>query len=156
MKLQIDGFASILLKKEGISVFYTTMMPRFSETDALGHINNTVIPVWFESARVDIFRIFVPSLDIKDWNLIVANINIDFLDQIYMHEPVEIRTGIQRIGNSSFVVYQEAYQGGRLVSKGTSVLVYYDYQAQQSRPIPADIRRELEKHLVNTDIPTER
>ena len=28
-----------------------TVSPRFAETDALGHINNTVIPVWFEQGR---------------------------------------------------------------------------------------------------------
>ena len=31
------------------------LMPRFYETDGLGHINNTVIPKWFETARTPIF-----------------------------------------------------------------------------------------------------
>ena len=30
--------------------------PRFYETDAFGHINNTVITGWFETAREPIFR----------------------------------------------------------------------------------------------------
>ncbi len=34
------------------------IQPRFQETDALGHINNTVPAVWFESARDPLFRIF--------------------------------------------------------------------------------------------------
>ena len=36
--------------------------PRFSDTDALGHINNTVFAVWFEGARRDVFKIFTPEL----------------------------------------------------------------------------------------------
>ena len=48
------------------------LMPRFSETDVLGHINNTALPVWFEAARVPIFKIFTPDLDPKQWKLIVA------------------------------------------------------------------------------------
>ena len=33
-------------------MFHYETEPRFSDTDALGHINNTVYPVWFEQARI--------------------------------------------------------------------------------------------------------
>jgi len=36
-----------------------TIKPRFLETDALGHINNTVVPGWFEGARDPVFRWFM-------------------------------------------------------------------------------------------------
>lgn len=37
------------------------IQPRFQETDALGHINNTVPAVWFESARDPCFASSLPS-----------------------------------------------------------------------------------------------
>ena len=40
-----------------------TITPRFCDTDALGHISNTTLPVWFEGARDPIFRWFTPDLD---------------------------------------------------------------------------------------------
>ena len=42
----------------------TSISPRFLETDALGHINNTVLPMWFEAAREPVFRMFSPELDL--------------------------------------------------------------------------------------------
>ena len=31
---------------------------RFYETDALGHVNNTVVPMWIETGRLPIFEFF--------------------------------------------------------------------------------------------------
>jgi acyl-CoA thioester hydrolase len=39
-------------------MFRMTVTPRFYETDALGHINNTVMAGWFEAAREPVFRFF--------------------------------------------------------------------------------------------------
>ena len=75
-------------------MFSMTVEPRFSETDALGHINNTVLPVWFEQARTPIFKIFTPSLAIDQWELILAKIDVSFLKQIFYGIDVEVRTFI--------------------------------------------------------------
>ena len=48
-----------------------TMEPRFCETDALGHINNTVVPMWFETARGPVFEVFNPGQDLSKWNVIL-------------------------------------------------------------------------------------
>ncbi len=52
--------------------FKLTVCPRFNETDALGHINNSVLINWAEEARNPIFMIFTPDLDPKNWELILA------------------------------------------------------------------------------------
>lgn len=46
-------------------MFKEIIQPRFNETDALGHINNTVLTAWFEGARDPIFKLFTPDLDTK-------------------------------------------------------------------------------------------
>ncbi len=48
-------------------MFTHKFSPSFTDTDALGHINNTRLPVWFERARNDLFRLFTPDLDPKKW-----------------------------------------------------------------------------------------
>lgn len=98
-------------------MFTLEIHPRFSDTDALGHISNTSLPVWFEQGRTPIFEIFHPSLDVKTWPLILARLEIDLLAQSYWHLPVEIRTGIGKIGNSSCHVVQEAWQNGTRVAR---------------------------------------
>ncbi len=64
-------------------MFQTTIFPRFTDTDALGHINNTAFAIWFEEARLPIFEIFHPTLEVKSWPLIIARIEIDLLAQTY-------------------------------------------------------------------------
>jgi acyl-CoA thioester hydrolase len=124
-----------------------TIKPRFLETDALGHINNTIIPVWFEGARDPIFRWFTPDLDVKKWRLILARFDVVFNNELYYEYPVELRTYIGRIGNSSFDVYQEAWQRGEKCASGTAVMVHYDHQAKASIPLTDHIRRIMEEHL---------
>jgi acyl-CoA thioester hydrolase len=124
-------------------MFSLTITPSFSDTDMLGHINNTVIPVWCETARRPIFEIFNPSLRPDKWNLIVARVEMDFEHQIDYIPTIEIRTGIERIGNSSFTVLQELYQEGRRVATVRTVMVHYSYSQQKPIHLPQDIRTKL-------------
>lgn len=130
-------------------MFELELEPRFSDTDALGHISNTALPVWFEQARTPVFQIFHPSLDAKDWRLILARVEIDLLAQSYWAKTVRITSGIGRIGNSSFQVVQEAFQEGQKIARGVAVLIHFDYAAGKAVPIPDAIRETLAQHQVD-------
>jgi len=101
------------------------LQPRFNDTDALGHINNTVIAVWFEGARDPLFRLFTPDLNPTDWRLILAKFSVEFHAELFYGQLVEIRTWVSRVGNSSFDVSQQAWQQGKLCASGVAVLVPY-------------------------------
>ncbi|QTH72675.1 acyl-CoA thioesterase [Pseudoalteromonas xiamenensis] len=122
--------------------------PRFSETDALGHINNTVVPVWFEAARTPIFKIFTPNLDPKQWKLIIAKIEVEFKGELFYGEEVEIRTGIERIGNSSYVIVQEAWQGGRACAVGKTIMVRYSFADKSAVSLSEEERTGLSAFLI--------
>lgn len=131
-------------------MFSMFVEPRFSETDALGHINNTVLPVWFEQARTPIFRFFTPSLAVDEWELILAKIEVNFLKQLYYAKQIEIRTYIESIGTRSFVVYHEAWQEGEKAADGKAVMVHFDHETQVTKAIPDTIRSLLESHLLES------
>lgn len=128
-------------------MFTEKINPRFAETDALGHINNTVIPVWFEQARKPIFQFFTPDLDPKKWKLIIARIEVDFLAETRFGHEAEIRTYLLHIGNASFKIVHELWQQDVLCAKGVAILVHYDYGAGKSAAIPEDVRQKLAEHL---------
>lgn len=128
-------------------MFSTRVSPRFYETDAFGHVNNTVVTGWFETAREPIFRIFTPEMDIKALTLILARIEVDFVAQIHYGHEVELRTGIEKIGTKSFTVWHEAWQQGVLAARGRAVQVYFDFATQQSGPLPEQQRAALAQHL---------
>lgn len=129
-----------------------TIEPKFKDTDALGHVNNNIIGEWFELARNDIFKIFNPKLNLDNWNLILVHTEFDFLAQIFYGNEVEIKTFIEKIGNSSFTIGHELWQNSEVKAKGTCVLVHFNYTEAKSQKIPDDIRFELEKHLFESVI----
>ncbi|MCY4643749.1 MAG: thioesterase family protein [Bacteriovoracales bacterium] len=125
----------------------TPITPRFNDTDALGHVNHSVVATWFETARRPLFSLFCPSLSVKDWNLIVVRIEIDYKKEILYQDDVKIETTLEKIGNSSFTVIHRVRQKDELCAEGKCVLVHFDYRAKKPQKIPEEIRAELEKHL---------
>jgi len=128
-------------------MFSYKVTPGFSDTDALGHINNTRLPVWFENARDPVFKMFTPDLNLKKWPLILARITVDFQQQLYFDSDIEIRTTISKIGNSSFTVCQQAWQNNRCAATGYATMVRYDYDSKTALRIDDEIREILQQHL---------
>ena len=129
-------------------MFKTDIVPRVSETDGAGHVNNTVVPIWFEAGRRDIFRIFTPDLVFKDWRIALVNMNVDYLAQIYLDKTAQVCTWVERIGIKSFSLYEELWQNKQLCSKGTVTYVYFDYKTNKSVPIPGSIKTSLLHHAL--------
>ena len=126
-----------------------TVNPRFGDMDILGHVNNIIPSHWFEHARTPLMRYFDPDMTLskKTFPLIMAHTDYDFVGQMFFRE-VTIKTWISRIGTKSFTVYHEAWQDDRLCVKGNAVIVHYDFNIEQSTPIPDDMRKLLEEHLL--------
>ncbi|MGL4474824.1 MAG: acyl-CoA thioesterase [Shewanella sp.] len=125
------------------------LAPRFNETDALGHINNTVIPAWFEAGRTGVFAMFNPSLSIANWNLIVAGYTVAFKAPTFYGAVVTITTDVSHIGNSSFELRQRCWQHGKLTAEAHTSMVHYNFQDERSEPIPAIVRAALAEHLIS-------
>lgn len=123
---------------------YSEMIkPRFNETDALGHINNTVLATWFEASRDPVFQIFTADLDPTQWKLILAKFSVEFHAELFYGQQVEIRTWVSRVGTSSFDVSQQAWQEGKLCASGLAVLVHYDFSCGQSVPLTVHQQGQL-------------
>ncbi|NLG34072.1 MAG: acyl-CoA thioesterase [Lentisphaerae bacterium] len=127
-------------------MFTKTVTPRFGNVDGLRHINNTMLPVWFELGREPLFRLFNPDMRLDNWNLIMAHIDVDFVLPMTLGADIEIRTFVSRIGQTSFTVYQEAWQRDTLGAKGHAVVVHYDFADRKPLRIPDAIRTRLKEH----------
>jgi acyl-CoA thioester hydrolase len=128
-------------------MYSTIIIPRVSETNGAGHISNTVVPVWFEAGRSEIYKLLTPDLSFENWKVALVNMNVDFIKQIFLQANVEVKTWIESIGNKSFTVYEEMDQNGQIYAKGTATYVYFNYKTQQSEVIPQEVRTKLEEHL---------
>ncbi len=133
-------------------MFIRSIEPAVCDTDCLGHINNTRLPIWFEYSRNDIFHIFNPDLDNIVWNILTARIEVDYLDQIFFPHNVEIRTWISHIGNSSFTVSHAAVQHGSVCATGKAVMVHVDPVLRKSVPLSTDLREKLTVHFIKGEL----
>ena len=125
-------------------MIFTKIVPRVSETDGVGHINNVFVPIWFEAGRREIFRMFSPKLDFINWKLALVKVTVEYVDQLYLAEDVEVRTGVEKIGTSSFTIREEIYQTNRICAKGQAIYVNYNFRDKKSEPISNEIRNRLE------------
>jgi acyl-CoA thioester hydrolase len=128
----------------------TEIRVRFSDTDAMGHVNNAKFFSYMEQGRVTYVTRVVPELDmesgLKDFPFILASIECSFQSPLFCDETVVVSLRVPKIGNKSFVFdYLIKEKGsGRLVATGSSVQVMYDYKKQKSYPIPQEIRQRIE------------
>jgi len=130
-------------------MFYEIIKPRVGETDALGHINNTVIPQWFEGARNPIFKLFSPefNLSLSQWGLILVKSTIEFHLPLLFDYNVEIKTFISRIGTTSLDIYQEAWQNGAKHVSGTAVMVHFNFITREPIAIDNKFKQKLHIHF---------
>ena len=108
---------------------------RFSDRDALGHVNNAVYSTYLEEARIGVLGGLAA--------FILARVEIDFRAELRAPDEVEVRSRPDRIGTKSFDLRHEIHADGQLVAEARSVLVAYDYARGTSVPVPDELRRRL-------------
>ena len=108
---------------------------RFRDCDAMGHVNNAVFSTYLEEARIGVLGGLSP--------FILARVEIDFRSQLRAGEQIEVGTRCSRIGTKSFDLEHQIRSDGRVVADARSVLVGYDYEAEESVPLSEEIKRRL-------------
>ena len=117
----------------------TTIQMRFSDTDALGHINNGSFAIYAETARLALLRELGESFR----SLILAHLAIDFRRQVMFGDRVEVETVVTKLGTTSITLEQVVRANGAAAAEVRSVVVLFDYETQRPRPLPADARTQL-------------
>ena len=123
----------------------TPLVPRFRDTDAMGHLNNAVYVTYFEVARTAYWRALTGDRDYQKVPFILAHTTIDFRSPAFVHETLLVGIRVSRLGTKSFEcsyrVEDEAT--GRLVCEGRSVQVIFDYARDASFPMPEDLKEKV-------------
>ena len=122
---------------------------RFSDLDAMGHVNNAAYLSYLEEARIAYYD-HVLGIDTNglDFNAVVARIEIDYLEQIRLGDNVEVYTRTSRIGNKSsdveHLVVVISEQSSRIAARAITKLVSFDYKRNQTIPVPERERAVIE------------
>ena len=122
------------------------LMPRFRDTDAMGHINNAVYITYLEVARQAYWQELDAQSDYRRVPFILAGVKVDFRSEALMKETLELALRCAWIGTKSFGFEYEIREKStrRLVVEASTVQVCYDYTTKQSIPMPPELRRQIE------------
>lgn len=120
---------------------------RFRDTDAFGHVNNVVYATWIEVARIAFMR----GLEPPSGDLILAHLELDFLAQVTFGQRILVETRVTKIGRTSVTLDQQVYARDTLACVVGSVIVLYDYDANEKRRVEGAFREALSRYLVPAD-----
>jgi acyl-CoA thioester hydrolase len=126
--------------------YKTPVAIRFSDIDAVGHVNNAIYLTYFEEARLNYWR------EVINWNLsqngvIVGRSEVNYLKPITLEDEIVCYVRTTRIGNSSFdmmhLLVRITPNGEEICTTGKTVCISYDYSLNKSISIPQKEREKM-------------
>ena len=129
--------------------FKTTQTVRFSDTDAMGHANNSHFFNYLEEGRVAYFQSLYADCNLKKateiFPFILADIQCTFKAPLYAADTIDVWLGVTEIKNSSFVIEYDIIETAKntLVAIARSVQVCFDYEKGKPMPIPQNLRERF-------------
>ncbi|HEX9117428.1 MAG TPA: thioesterase family protein [Anaerolineae bacterium] len=127
---------------------------RWSDLDALGHVNNAVYLSYLEIARIAYMRAVLPpgaeinpaTLLARDFEFILAEVQIHYRSPALLTDDLETSIVVTRVGRKSFVFGYQIIdrKSGRLIAEACSTQVWYDYEVGESRPVPEQAVQRME------------
>ncbi len=124
---------------------------RFAETDAQGVVYYANYFVWFEVARVNFLRSLgfsYAEAEKAGIGFVIAEASCRYLAPARFDDLIRIRTRVEEVKNSSFVLAYEVFNGetGQLLAQGRTVQVFVNMKGDRRPiPIPPSLREALEK-----------
>jgi len=126
----------------------TPVQIRFNDVDIAGHVNNAMYFQYLDYARLQYFKqVFQDTIEWRKRGLVLAKIEIEYLESIFLEDNIFVKTKISKIGIKSFEMQQQIVKDSNekeiLISTCTSVLVGYDYQTKSSLTIPDEWKNKI-------------
>ena len=121
---------------------------RWSDMDALGHVNNAMYFTYMEQARIAWFQ----QLNLGNINIqategpILANASCTFLKPILYPNEVTVSITVNTPGRTSVHTHYHIGVAGQPddYAHGEATIVWMNYLKQQPTPIPPALRTQLE------------
>jgi acyl-CoA thioester hydrolase len=127
---------------------------QWGDQDAYRHVNNVVSLRWFETARLAYFDAAgIRQLEDQGLAPILASASLDYHLQLLYPDTILSASRISRVGSKSLTMEHAIYSKGQqeVVTRGTCILVMYDYKLQESVVASDEVRQLIETFESRTD-----
>lgn len=111
---------------------------RTNDLDRFGHINNAVYFTFYDLGKTNYVETVCPDVDWEKEAIVVVQINVNFMSQIFGTDHIAVQTAITSIGTKSFELAQRVIDIDTQEVKCfcRSVMVTYDLVLHKSKPLP--------------------
>lgn len=127
---------------------------RFNDIDPLGHVNNASQISFLDYGKICYFEALNNGEPI-DWTnaqFVMVNINVSYMEQIFLRENIEVRTKITEIGNKSIKLLQILINkdNGHVKTVCHGVMCAFDMKTQQSVLVSQEWRDKINRFEVGS------
>ena len=129
----------------------TAVQKRFSDVDSFMHVNNIWQQSYFDMGKTDFYTKVLGITGVFDkLRIITASTHTDYYGQVRLMDDIVVVTDVSRLGNKSMTLHQRIMLGDKCLTESSSVMVAFDFETQQSVPMPEEWRIKLEEYLVHS------
>jgi acyl-CoA thioester hydrolase len=121
------------------------MEVRFRDLDMMGHLNNAVYATYLEQARVEYIEDVVEQ-QLMETGAVVADLHLDFERPIDWGDDVVVAVRADELGTSSIPLEYEIRVDGDVAATAETLMVTFDPEAGEPRPIPDAWRERIQAH----------
>lgn len=127
----------------------TPVQKRFSDVDSFMHVNNIWQQSYFDMGKTDFYTQVLGITGVFDkLRIITASTHTDYLGQVRLVDDIVVVTDVSRIGNKSMTLHQRILSGDRCLTESSSVMVAFDFELQQTVPMPEEWCVKLQEYLI--------
>lgn len=118
---------------------------RFSDLDALNHVNNSFQSQYYDLGRIDYFeKVMGRELDWSKVVVVIVHTENNFFSPIVQGEEIFVESKFVKFGNRSMIMNQRLIDSKGVV-KGTcrTILAGFNRDTNASAPIEEDFKRRF-------------
>jgi acyl-CoA thioester hydrolase len=117
---------------------------RFHDLDAYSHVNNNVIGIYFETARMRNLEDLHPHGWKTDAHFVLLKNSITFLNELNYPNHIRIGQRVVKIGTSSMTSAGGIFLGEKCIAVCETVSVWINNKTRRPEAIPDTMRAALE------------
>jgi acyl-CoA thioester hydrolase len=116
---------------------WTPVTIRYSDQDAMAHVNNTALATYIEAARTAFIYELIQKSAAVGMEFILARLVIDYRRELHYPGTVEVGARLIRVGNKSLTTGYGVFKGDDCFATSECVNVFYD-MATRKTAVPSD------------------
>jgi acyl-CoA thioester hydrolase len=139
-----DSAGPDVTRRETYQIWGTETV-RFSDTDAIGHVNNVSFAAYLETGRTTFARACGLPIGLRPngQHIVLARVEIDYRVEVHWPAVLDLGSAVVRLGRSSITLIQGVFIGDLCVATGREVLVLVDTGSGRPAPLPDELRARL-------------